>query len=372
MYGDIIPNLNLRQFPVNGKFIIVFTQRPCHIIGVVTGRILLTQHCDMMVRAVHGRAHQVHCAGIHADVLLMGVLLMNHLRHQMPVRSHHEAPQLCIDSHIPHTCGHKYFFIDLADALANHLDIIGLLIRAVRNPDTAGEVNEGDICPHLLLQLHSRLEQRLRQSRIILIGHGIAGKKRVDTKILHTFILQDTEAFKQLLGSKPILRVPRIVHDIVADGEVSARVIAATQSLRQISQCLLQKINMRDVVQVDGSADFLRVGKFLRRRIVGGKHDILPLYSQRMGQHQLCLGGTVAAAAILPQNINQERIGRRLHREKFFVALIPGKSLLQGFRVGADAFLVINMKGSRVLFYNFFNQFLCHECFFFHLSTPHN
>ena len=47
---QIIPHLHLGQHPVNRKFVIVLAEGARHIIFAVTGRVLLSQHGNMVVR----------------------------------------------------------------------------------------------------------------------------------------------------------------------------------------------------------------------------------------------------------------------------------------------------------------------------------
>ena len=83
-----------------------------------------------------------------------------------------------------------------------------------------------------------------------------------------------------------------------------------------------------------------------------------------MGQHQLRHRRTIAAAAVVSQDIDEEGIGSRLHGEKLLIAFIPGKGLLQGFCILTDSLLIINMKGGGILFHDPLHQFFCHKCFF--------
>ena len=66
-----------------------------------------------------------------------------------------------------------------------------------------------------------------------------------------------------------------------------------------MAQRVLQKLDMGEIIQVDNRAQFGRVGKLLRRRVVGGKHDLLPGKSAGLGHHKLRHGRAVRAAAAL-------------------------------------------------------------------------
>ena len=320
----------------------------------------------MMISPVHGRPHQVHCAGVYSCILLVGMLLMNHLRHQVPVRPHHIASQFCIDCYLSHSRRNQNFLISLPHALAYHPDIIRLLIRVIGNADPTGKIDKGNMCPGFLLQLCRQLKQLSGQCRIVLVGHSIAGKESMYSEFLHALCFQDTEPLKHLLFRKTVFCLSGIVHNIRPHGKISSRIEPAAQTLRQIPQSLFQKFNMRNIVQVNGSAKLLRQHKFLCRRIIGGKHDILPLHPHRMAQHQFCIRRTIRTAAIFSQNIHQKRIRRGFHCKKLLISPVPGKCLFQSLRVLPDALFIVNMKGRWIILYNIVNQFFCHKSFLFH------
>ena len=52
----------------------------------------------MMVRAVHGRAHQINCTGIYSNILFVRVLFVNRFCHQTSIGTHHKTSQLCINN----------------------------------------------------------------------------------------------------------------------------------------------------------------------------------------------------------------------------------------------------------------------------------
>ena len=62
--------------------------------------------------------------------------------HKAAIRSHHKTTKLCVNCNISHSCRNKYFFINLADTLSDHTDIIRFLIRCVRNSNTTRQINK--------------------------------------------------------------------------------------------------------------------------------------------------------------------------------------------------------------------------------------
>ena len=54
---DDIADFDFRQHTVDSKLVVVLAQAAGDVVLVVTGGILLAKHCNVMVGAVHGRAH---------------------------------------------------------------------------------------------------------------------------------------------------------------------------------------------------------------------------------------------------------------------------------------------------------------------------
>ena len=164
-----ITDVNARQHPVDGKLVIVLTQTANDIVLVVAGRVLLAHDRNVVIRPVHGRTHQVTCAGIRADVLLIYVLCVDRARHEMTVRREHKSAEFAVQRHIAHAGRYKDLLICPAHAFTDDGDVIGRLIRPVRDTDAAGEVNERDMAAGLLLQLRCQPEKHTRQRGIVFV-----------------------------------------------------------------------------------------------------------------------------------------------------------------------------------------------------------
>ena len=134
---QVVPLLHLGQHPVDGEFVIVLTEGTHYVILVIAGSLLLPHDRNMMIGAIHSRTHKIYRTGIHTDIFLMGMLLMNRLCHQTSVRPQHKPPQLRIDSHISHACRSQHFLIDPSHPFTDCHNIIGLLIRTIGNPDSS-------------------------------------------------------------------------------------------------------------------------------------------------------------------------------------------------------------------------------------------
>ena len=110
----------------------------------------------------------------------------------------------------------------------------------------------------------------------------------MDSKILRSFCLQHLKCFEKLFRCHAIFGIARIVHDIIADFEQAARIITAADCLRNMSYGLLQKIDMGKVIEIDDGSQLICQLKFFRRRIIRGKHDLLPFEFHSLCHHKLC------------------------------------------------------------------------------------
>ena len=149
------------------------------------------------------------------------------------------------------------------------------------------------------MKLYRYLKQHFCQQRIILIGHCIAGQKRVDSEILSPLCLQCAKGLKHLLCGHAILGIPGIVHDIIADLKHASRIVPAADRLRNLSNSLLQAPDMGKIIQIDDRPQIMGKLKLLRRRVIGRKHDLRPAKAAGVGHHQLCQRRAVGSAPFL-------------------------------------------------------------------------
>ena len=138
----------------------------------------------MMVGAVHGGTHQVYRTGVYTHILFMGMLLMDGLCNQTAIGAQHKTAQLCAQRYITHTRRHQNLLIDLPHPFADGADIIRLLIRTVRDADTSGKIDKGNMSPRFLMEADCQLKQDLCQHGVILICHRVACQKGMNAEIL--------------------------------------------------------------------------------------------------------------------------------------------------------------------------------------------
>lgn len=103
---------------------------------MIIGLVLFPKHCDVMIRAIHRRTHEVHRAGIDAGIFLVNMLEVDDLRHERTVRCQHETAHLGGNAHITKPRRYEDLIERPVHALADRENIIRFLIRLVRNAYT--------------------------------------------------------------------------------------------------------------------------------------------------------------------------------------------------------------------------------------------
>ena len=98
----------------------------------------------------------------------------------------------------------------------------------------------------------------------------------MDPKMLCAFLLQHLETFKKLLRGKAIFRIPRVVHNAVADFKHAPWVVTAAYGFWNMANGFFQKINMGKIIQIDNCSDIAGKLKLIGRCGIGGKHNVLP------------------------------------------------------------------------------------------------
>ena len=146
----------------------------------------------------------------------------------------------------------------------------------------------------------------------------------MNSKILHAVRLQLPIGIKKLLLRHAILGISGIVHDSVAHPEYAARIVAAAHGLREgISEKLLQRCNVRNVIQIDDGTELSCKHILTVRRLVRGKHDFVSRSPDGIRQYKLCLRRAVKAKTVILHNLHQIGVGRCFHGKIFAKARIP-------------------------------------------------
>ena len=343
---DQIADINVRQWTIDGEFIVVFAQGADDVVNVIVRQMLLAGHGDVVVRAIHRRTHQVDRAGVQTDVFLVDVLFVDGGGHQTTVGAGHVPPQFAGDVHL-HAGRRDHALVKPAHIVGNFLDVRGRLLRAVGNADAAGEVDHEEIRAHGFVRFHGQFEKHAGDGWIIAGICGIAGQERVQAELLDALALQHADGLENLRARHAVFGVPGMPHAGVANVQFSAGIVAQADLFRDAA-VFLKELYVGDVVEVDDRAQFARVYIILGGRHVGRKHDFLALEAHGFGQHQFRDGGAIHAAALAFEH--GEYIGIRigLDGEMLAEARVPGKRRLHATRRFADALFIVEVEGRGV------------------------
>ena len=130
----------------------------------------------------------------------------------------------------------------------------------------------------------------------------------MDAELLRAQLPQAFERLGHLGTGQAVLGLAGVVHHLeplfaLPQGEGPAWVEPAGDFFGDTANGPLQKVDVADVVQIDGRPKLVGQGKFLRRGVVGGEHDLIAGEAAPLGHHQLGEGGAVHAAALLPEEL---------------------------------------------------------------------
>ena len=82
------------------------------------------------------------------------------------------------------------------------------------------------------------------------------------------FLFQRFVCLKDLIFCHTVFGIARIIHDVIADLEQTARIETAADRLRNMSDRFLQKFDMCDIIQIDDRSEPVRQNKIFRRGII--------------------------------------------------------------------------------------------------------
>ena len=340
---EVVAHVDLGKRAVNGKLVAVLAQAAHHVVDVVAGRVLLAEHAHVVIGAVDGRAHEVGGAGVHADIFLVDMLLMDGLGDEGAEGRKHETAHLGEDGDVAHAGRHQDAVVGLMDALTDDGNVVAGLLGTIVHTHAARQVDVADVHLGSLRHAHRKLEELGGERRVIGVGHGVGGKERVNAEVLGTHGLQATEGLDHIGLAHAVLGVARVVHDVVAQLVDTAGVVAAEDGLGNLGH-LLEEVHHGDVVEVDEGAELGRLVHVERGGLVGGEHDLVALEAASLGEQKLGVTGAVHTAALLVQDAQQRGVGSRLYGKVLLEPRVPGKGGVDGTGALANAGLVVEME----------------------------
>ena len=346
--GDDIADLDLRDLPVDGELVVVFTEAAGHVGGKFQQSVLFSKHGYVMICSVHGRAHQVRHRGIETDEGLVGLLAVQHGADKPSIGAGDDPAALHDDAELSKPRGGNPLFKVPFYSRRDILQVYRLLPGAVGDADTTSEVDELQLYSQGLFELHRQVEEQRRRFDEIVGIQLVGGNHGVQREAFRAHLTRPAVAVYKLLSGKAVLGLGRLADDVVAALELT-RVVAEADQLRHAGM-LLQILQVRDVVKIDHRPQLPGLDVLLCRGIVGGEHDILAPYPRHLGKEELRQGRTVGPHALLLENPDNPGVRQGLDGE---VILEPSGNPVEGLveppGVGPDGSLVVDMKRGRVL-----------------------
>ena len=170
----------------------------------------------------------------------------------------------------------------------------------------------------------------------------------MDAELLCALLHQLFVAVDHLLLGHAVLGIAGLVHDLkalfaLAQLEGPAGVIAAEDLLRHPGHPL-QKLHHGGVIQIDVSAQLVGLLYILHGGLVGGEHDLVAGKAAGLAEHQLGQGGAVHAAALLLEDLQDDRVRQCLDRKVLLEALVPAEGLVDAADILPDALFVVDVE----------------------------
>ena len=165
-----VTDVDLGQHTVARKLVGVLAEPAHHVVAPGCGLALVTHHGDVVVGAVDGRAHEVGGAGVDAQVVVVGDLLVDHTGHKAARRRQHPAAKLGSKGHVTHTRGNENLLVHAAHALAHGSNVHGNILGAVVDANAAGEVNQPHVHAKLARKTDGQLEEHARKARVVVLN----------------------------------------------------------------------------------------------------------------------------------------------------------------------------------------------------------
>ncbi len=144
--------------------------------------------------------------------------------------------------------------------------------------------------------------------------------------MFRTLFFQDLKCLKNLFSSHSVFGISRIVHNPIADRKHTARIKPAADGLRDLTDRLLQKLNMSKIIEIDNRSHPVGILKFFRRRGIGRNVICSPRQSNASPASALSERNSHSRSHT-PEGSESDRDWGRLFRKVFPESGIPGECL---------------------------------------------
>ena len=272
-----VPVVDFWKLPLNRKFVAVFAETSRNVVNMVFRKIFFSAHLNLVVCSVHSGPHQICHGSVTADVLPVDVLLVDCLRYKPAVWTRNRSSALKADFHRIKTCGNNHIVVKFPDVFCNIVQIDFFLSGSVWDSDTAAQINELNVHSGFLLNFKHKLKDDFRsinkKVRVQLVGSDHC----VKTEMLYSLGLADFVSLNHLFARETVFCLLGFSDDCVTAFLQRTRVVAEADCVGHFTaKRILQKRNVRDVVQVDYRPEFFGGLEFLCRSVVAREHDSVP------------------------------------------------------------------------------------------------
>ena len=209
-------------------------------------------------------------------------------------------------------------------------------------------------------KFYCNLEEDACQFRIVVVGNSVGSKECVHTKMFNAFSKQFFISFSHLGTSQTVFCITGVIHNIVGNCKLAARIVTAADGFRNISY-LFQEINVSNIVQVNSYVKFASKLEIFCRSCVGREHNLAFLETNCIGHQKFSVRRAVSTATFFTQNFEQSRIGSCFYCKIFFEAFVPAESLIYKASSFTDASFIIKIERSRILRCNIFKLFFSNK-----------
>lgn len=153
--------VNFWQFALDGEFVAVFAEAANDVVNMVVWSVFFAKNGDMVVSAVHPWTHEVGHAGINADVVAIGVFVMDGSGNKIAVRAGYHAAAFEHDFQWIEACRNNDFIVHFLDQAGNIFEVHRILFWTIRDTNTAAKVNEGNANAGFFVNFNDEIEHHL-------------------------------------------------------------------------------------------------------------------------------------------------------------------------------------------------------------------
>ena len=335
---------DLGQLALDGELVAVLAQGADDVVGLRGGGGFLAQHGDVVVGAVHAGAHEVGHGGVHADVGTVGVLPAEGAGDEPAVGAGDGAAAFHVDGERIEAGGDDELVVPGARAAGDGGIVHGPLFGPVGDADAAAGVDEGNADAEAVLELDGQLEQHAGGFDVVLGVEFVGDDHGVQAERLHAEVAGAGVGGEELVAGEAVLGLLGMADDGVARlGR--AGVVAETEGFGQGTGGGDERVDVRDIIEVDDGAELAGLAEFGVGGFVGGEHDAVAGQADGLAEAEFGEGGAIGAAALGGEELQDEGIGRGLDGEEFAEGGEDGKRLVQALRVLPDRRLVVEVEG---------------------------